>query len=186
MYAANMGSTLTGLRRTHAADLGNVGSNAVLHWVQPPEAAVESVGRALRPGGRFVAELGGEGNIALILDAMHSAREEIAPEIKTREVEFFFPSASEYTSMLESHGFSVTRSELFDRLTPLEGREDGMRTWLEMFAGGLLDGLATDLRSKITTRVEAKLKPRLYRDGRWAADYTRLRVVASRLPNKDT
>ena len=29
-YAAQIGSTLTGLRRTHAADLGNVGSEELL------------------------------------------------------------------------------------------------------------------------------------------------------------
>ena len=110
---------------TYGQEFEAVFSNAVLHWVRPPEAAVEGIRQALKPGGRFVAELGGEGNIALILDAVDSARKELGvPGLTTTRSTFFFPSPDEYTSILESHGFSVTQADMFDSPTPLDwGRE---------------------------------------------------------------
>ena len=151
-------------------------SNAVLHWVLPPEAAVESIRRALEPGGRLVAELGGAGNIGAIVEAVSWARlDKLGQSVGET---FFFPSAAEYTSMLESHGFDVERADLFERPTPLDGGEDGLRLWLDTFAGGLLDGLSDDERDEVVGRMESRLRPRLYRDGQWTADYVRLRVVA--------
>ena len=44
-------------------------SNAVLHWVQPPEQAIRAIAAALAPGGRFVAEFGGHGCVARIIAA---------------------------------------------------------------------------------------------------------------------
>ena len=153
-------------------------SNAVLHWVLPPEPAVDSIRRALVPGGRFVAELGGAGNIGAIIEAVRWARRG-DPGPKAEDA-FFFPSAAEYTAMLESHGFDVERADLFERPTPLDGGEDGLRLWLDTFAGGLLDGLSGAQRATVVGSVEARLRPRLHRDGQWTADYVRLRVVARR------
>src|SRR5688572_27496888 len=53
-------------------------SNATLHWVRPPEAAVERIRAALKPGGRLVAEFGGSGNVARICDALRRALREVA------------------------------------------------------------------------------------------------------------
>ena len=66
---------------TYRCEFDAVFSNAVLHWVMPPEAAVEAIRRALKPGGRFVAELGGSGNIAAIVDAVRWARGILAPPV---------------------------------------------------------------------------------------------------------
>ena len=162
----------------YRAEFDAVFSNAVLHWVLPPEAAVKSIRRALKPGGRFVAELGGRGNIAAIVEAVRWARRgNVGPRVGDA---FFFPSAAEYTAMLESHGFDVGHADLFERPTPLEGGEDGLRLWLDTFAGGLLDGLSDDERAEVVDRMETRLRPRLHRDGLWTADYVRLRVVARR------
>ena len=38
-------------------------SNAALHWMRAADAVAKSVFRALRPGGRFVGELGGTGKV---------------------------------------------------------------------------------------------------------------------------
>jgi len=48
-------------------------SNAALHWMREAAAVISSVHRALRPGGRFVAEMGGAGNVAAIRSALVSA-----------------------------------------------------------------------------------------------------------------
>src|SRR4029450_2755203 len=41
-------------------------SNAALHWMKRADAVIDGVWRALRPGGRFVAECGGHGCVAKI------------------------------------------------------------------------------------------------------------------------
>ena len=162
----------------YRAEFDAVFSNAVLHWVLPPESAVESIRRALKPGGRLVAELGGRGNIAAIVEAVRWARRgNPGPNVGDA---FFFPGAVEYAAILESHGFDVEHADLFERPTPLDGGEDGLRLWLDTFAGGLLDGLSDDERAGVVDRVETRLRPRLQRGGQWIADYVRLRVVAHR------
>ena len=52
-------------------------SNAVLHWLKPADAAVDRVWRALKPGGRFVAEFGGHGNVRHLCEAIHSSMEQL-------------------------------------------------------------------------------------------------------------
>ena len=41
-------------------------SNAALHWMLDPDAVAEGVFSMLKPGGRFVGEMGGQGNIAAL------------------------------------------------------------------------------------------------------------------------
>jgi trans-aconitate 2-methyltransferase len=53
-----------------------------------------------------------------------------------------------------------------------------MVNWIEMFAGGFLSGLSDNVRSQVINAVEERLRPGLYRDGNWSADYRRIRVVA--------
>jgi hypothetical protein len=47
-----------------------------------------------------------------------------------------------------------------------------------MFAGSLLNLLNPADREKCLAALETELRPSLYRDGVWVADYRRLRVVA--------
>jgi len=48
-------------------------SNAVLHWIPEPEKVAAGIARALKPGGRFVAEFGGKGNIQTLVKGFHAA-----------------------------------------------------------------------------------------------------------------
>src|SRR5215218_857596 len=101
-------------------------SNAALHWMSPPEVVATSVARALEPGGRFVAEMGGIGNIATIVAAMYQAlAEEGIPREQVRNP-WYFPSIGEYASLLEHAGFEVRFMQLFDRPTPLEDCPNGI------------------------------------------------------------
>ena len=156
-------------------------SNAVLHWVRPPERVIAGIRRALKPGGRFVAEFGGRGNISLIMEAIHSALDQVHVRTPaTSQQDFYFPDTEEYSSLLDNHGLSVTQASLFDRPTPLSGGPVGMRLWLDMFATGYIARLDADQRCEFVELVERKLRPRLYGGGQWTADYKRLRVVARR------
>lgn len=134
-------------------------SNAVLHWIQPPQEAVATVRETLKPGGRFIAEFGGKGNISSIIAAAG-----FNP--------WYFPSIGEYAVLLEQNGLTVTSAVWFDRPTALEG-DAGLREWLGMF-------FKPPLAVTEVARIENELKPKLYRDGVWYIDYKRLRI-SSRL-----
>ena len=56
-----------------AAEFDAVFSNAALHWVRDQDAALAGTHRALKPGGRLVAEMGGEGNVAIPLAAIKAS-----------------------------------------------------------------------------------------------------------------
>jgi trans-aconitate methyltransferase len=147
-------------------------SNAVLHWVKDAEAAIACVGRALKPGGRFVLEMGGKGNTRTLLAAV----KEVAGE---RASPWFYPSVGEYSVLLERQGFEVRFATLFDRPTTVEG-ENGLDDWLSMFGGKLFAGISEDRQREIRREVSDRLRPAMYRDGNWIVDYRRLRVVAVR------
>jgi trans-aconitate methyltransferase len=152
-------------------------SNAALHWMKRPDAAIDGIFRALRAGGRFVAELGGEGCIRTIREAIEHSLE--ARGVEARAVApWYFPSAHEYAERLQRRGFVVRRAECFDRPTPLP---TGVRGWLSTFAGPYLDALPESKRADVLTEVEERVTPVL-RDtnGVVHADYVRLRVVAQR------
>jgi trans-aconitate methyltransferase len=149
-------------------------SNATLHWVKPPEAAIESIYRCLKPGGRFVAEFGGKGNVKAIVNALAL----FVDEWDGNDLNpWYFPSISEYTSLLEKQRFDVTYAILFDRPTPLEDGETGLRNWLKMFANSCLDRLSIEKQDRIIGAVEEYLKPTLYVNSTWIADYKRIRIV---------
>lgn len=144
-------------------------SNAALHWIRPPQQAAGRMFAALRPGGRLVAEFGGSGNVASLLDA---AREIFGERGQSVETPWYFPSVGEYSTVLENAGFEVLYAVLFDRVTPLEGGEAGLANWLEVFA--------PQWRASVLDRFEEKVRPRLYdvQSGQWRLDYRRLRIAA--------
>ncbi len=155
-------------------------SNAAIHWMRDPAGVVASVYAALRPGGRFVAEFGGKGNVAAITSAIYAAMRPYHPAPE-RLHPWFFSSVGEYAGLLESQGFEVTLAMLFDRPTPIEGGEAGMQSWLGVFAKDFLAAVPPAAHPAIIRDVEKRLRPTLLRDGVWVADYRRLRVVAQRL-----
>jgi trans-aconitate methyltransferase len=158
--------------------LDAVFSNAVLHWIKSPEAAIYCVEKALKPGGRFVAEFGGKGNVGAIVRALLSVLSEIGCEGAQALNPWYFPSVGEYAGLLEKGGFEVGYAVLFDRPILLEGGSAGMVNWIEMFAGGFLSGLSDDVRAHVILAVEQRLRSVLYCDGNWIADYRRIRFVA--------
>ena len=157
-------------------------SNAVLHWVREAEAAVVAIARALKPGGRLVAELGGRGNVQALLAAAFESLRSLGVEEPEKLRPWYFPSVGEYAALLERHGLAVTSAVLFDRFTPLEGGAKGLSDWVAMFAGGLAGAVPREKQMEFLNLVERHAAPRLLRDGVWHADYRRLRVVAVKNP----
>jgi SAM-dependent methyltransferase len=158
------------------AEFDAVFSNAAIHWMKDPAGVAASISRALVPGGRFVAEFGHKGNLKAIHSAIHGAARDAGCDIKPAFK--YYPTVGEYATLLERHGFTVTYAAYYERPTPLEGGERGLRNWMEMFASNMLDAIPAEKRSSVVSNAEDQLRPRLYRDGVWSADYKRIRVRA--------
>lgn len=156
-------------------DFDAVFSNAALHWMKDAPRVVAGVWQALRPGGRFVGEFGGHGNVAAIVDALNQA---LAARGLTVDCPWFFPRADDYRELLEGTDFAVTRIELLPRPTPLPGDVGG---WLETFAHPYLAALPPGERGPLVEDVVDRLGPRLCdASGIWTADYVRLRFAATK------
>jgi SAM-dependent methyltransferase len=178
--ARRLGPANTVLADAHAFRLPEpvdaVFSNAALHWMPRPGEVVACVRAALRPGGRFVAEMGGAGNIAEILAAVGAALAEAGlPEPASP---WYFPTPAQQAALLEGAGFRVARMEYFPRPTPLADCPDGLADWLEMFGRSLTAEVPAARLPQVLARVNELAAPRLRRDGEWFADYWRLRFLA--------
>jgi len=155
-------------------------SNAALHWMLNASAVAKCISTALRPGGRFVAELGGRRNIIEIESAI---RRVVAPYFGTAALppsRTFYPSVAEYAGILETHDLEVRSAILFDRPTLLEG-ERGMENWIRQFKWYYMEPLPSAEQDEALSQVVEELRPILFRDGHWYADYRRLRIAAWKL-----
>lgn len=155
-------------------------SNAVLHWVRPPEAAVARIWHALRPGGRLVAEFGGRGNIVAVCGAIRETLTELGATPFDGCNPWYFPSVGEYSGVLEAQGFEVVLASMFDRPTPLQEGDGAMHDWLRMFGGSFLAGLSPAEQDAFIRLTVQRLRPALYQQGRWVVDHRRLQILARR------
>ncbi len=152
-------------------------SNAAIHWMPRADAVVAGVGRALRPGGRFVAEFGGFGCVATVVEAVsHELRAwSIDP---APYVSWYFPRPGAYASLLEQHGFVLRELRYFERPTPVAGQR-GLSTWLSMFQARLMTELGPRF-PELAEKVSQRCRDELFRDGQWVLDYVRLRVLCTK------
>jgi SAM-dependent methyltransferase len=150
-------------------------SNAALHWMLRADEVIAGVWRALRAGGRFVAEMGGRGCVETIKRALLAAlaRRGIAGESL---VPWYFPNIEDYSARLRNTGFVISYIALFPRPTLLPG---DVTAWLETFAENFLRPLPPIERPAFLAEVREALRPKLCdANGNWIADYVRLRFVA--------
>lgn len=150
-------------------------SNAVFHWIdreRQPDM-LRCVHNALPKNGQFVFEMGGYRNNRII----HAALADVfQAHGYPYQIPFYFPSIGEYASLLEQAGFLVQYAFLFDRPTPLKG-EDGMKDWIQMFLKTPFSVVPTEQeRMEILGQAVERMRPDLYQDGQWIADYVRLRM----------
>lgn len=155
-------------------------SNAVFHWInrEYQQDMLKCVYEVLKENGQFVFEFGGYGNNQLI----HRALGEIFSKHKyTYEMPFYFPTISEYATLLENAGFRVTYATLFDRPTELKGA-NGLKDWINMFVKTPFSVINNeDEKRMIIDKTVSNLQEILYKDGKWYADYVRIRMKAIRL-----
>ena len=162
------------------AEFDAVFSNAVLHWIQRADVMLAGVYRSLKPGGRFVAECGGKGCVHKIRTALVAALDRRGFDGEAR-VPWYFPTPGDYATRLERAGFRVDSIALIPRPTPLPG---DIIDYLETFALNFFQGFSDQARTEYLQEVRVVLKPQLCdADGRWVADYVRLRFAATRAAN---
>jgi len=159
-------------------------SNAVLHWIPEAEEVIAGVARVLkpagagRPGGRFVAEFGGKGNIQRLVAGFHKALAVLEMRPPDEVGPWFYPSVAEYSGMLEKHGLEVREASLFDRPTALEEGERGLENWIRVFRKTFVDRMGEADTARWIREVERQCRDQLFRDGSWVLDYRRLRIAA--------
>ena len=153
-------------------------SNAVLHWVTDQKATTTNMFNHLKTGGRLVVEFGGHGNVATIVDALRWSLKNHGFDKKASLERWYFPSISEYTSLLEHADFEVTLAQLYNRPTLLESKNEGIKDWIEMFGNHFFQGIDSKDKTSILTEVQHKVRPTCYKDGQWYADYRRIRIMA--------
>lgn len=150
-------------------------SNAALHWMKDAKPVIDGVWRALKPGGRFVGEMGGAGNVALVRHALHRVLESRGLDPQSRDP-WFFPDETEYRGLLEARGFTVNSIALFERPTPIPGpMEDWLDTFAETFVLALPENERDSAKSEVSKGLQAELCDEA---GHWTIDYVRLRFSA--------
>jgi SAM-dependent methyltransferase len=151
-------------------------SNAALHWMLDPEAVARGVFRSLRHGGRFVGEMGGEGNIATLRAGIRAELTKRGYEVPAEDPQWY-PSVEAFTRIYERAAFRDIDAQIIPRETDLPS---GVAEWVKTFRAGWLDvaGVPEDERAEVADAVERRLAPHLQRpDGSWFADYVRLRFA---------
>jgi SAM-dependent methyltransferase len=143
-------------------------SNAALHWMRDKEAVAGDIFRALKAGGRFAGEMGGEGNLAKLretLDEELVIRGYLPPTAASN----WYPSPEEFARVYEAAGFDHIDARLIERPTPLD---DGIDEWVTTFRRGWLDraGVPEEERAEIGAAVADRV-------GSNVADYVRLRFI---------
>jgi trans-aconitate methyltransferase len=165
---------MDGQRLDFTAEFDAVFTNAALHWMPDGAAVIAGVFRALKPGGRFVGEFGGHGNVAAIVTALNAAL--TVRGLDAGKLRRWYPTAERYAGMLQNGGFHVRSAVLIPRPTPLP---TGIAGWLSTFADPFLADLPDLDRAALMDDVAALLAPALQTDtGEWIADYVRLRFAA--------
>lgn len=144
-------------------------TNAVLHWTKDIDAVLRCVAKHLSPGGRFVGEFGGFGNVAAIETAWRAVTGTTARP--------YCPTPEEFTAKLQAADFQCDSAHLIPRPTPLP---TGMRKWLETFRLYTIADKPEAEREAMLTQAEDLLRPSLCdQSGNWIADYVRLRFHAT-------
>jgi trans-aconitate methyltransferase len=148
-------------------------SNATLHWVLQKEQAARAIFRALKPGGRFAGEMGGEGNIARLQQAVDEEMI-IRGYVPPVEANNWYASPEEFAAIYEATGFSEIDARLIQRPTHIE---HGIADWVITFRKGWFDraGVPEGERADLAAAVADRF-------GSDVADYVRLRFIM-RKPN---
>jgi trans-aconitate methyltransferase len=143
-------------------------SNATLHWVLDKERAARAIWFALKPGGRFAGEMGGEGNLTILREALDDVLVASGFGPPTYAANWY-PGVEDFLAVYEQAGFKEIDARLIERPTVLE---HGIAAWVTTFRKGWLDraGVPEEERPEVAAAVADRVGSNL-------ADYVRLRFI---------
>ena len=146
-------------------------STATFHWIADHERLFARLRTALRPGGRLVAQCGGEGNVAEHAAAIRevAAQPQFAPHLADLAGMWNFAGPVETEARLRAAGFAEARCWLEPKpVTP----EDPLRFTMTVTLGPHLARLPEELRQPFAEAVlDLSAKP-------LTLDYVRLNIEA--------
>ncbi len=158
-------------------------SNATLHWVKNHKNAIKCMYENLNSDGKIVLEFGGKGNVQAIVNELRNSLRTKGYDKQSDLNLWYFPSIGEYSTELESAGFRVLLAEHYDRPTELADENSGIKDWISMFAESFFIGVAENHIEEIKDEVQEKTKEQCLINGKWFADYKRIRIVAIKEKN---
>jgi len=155
------------------APVDHVLSTATFHWVPDHERLFARMFETLRPGGRLVAQCGGEGNIADVLAATERVGERapFADALAGWAGPWRFASAEDTAAKLSAAGFEDVRTWLFDVLVDVVEPRTYFAT---IMLGSHLERLAPEHRDAFVEAVLAELPEPI------RVTYVRLNIEARR------
>ena len=149
-------------------------SNAALHWMTDPAAVATGAFSMLKAGGRFVGEMGGAGNLAILRAGLREEIEDRGYALPDLDPQWY-PTVDEFSRVYTTAGFGDVQAIRIDRPTDLPA---GIAGWVKTFRSGWLDvaGVPEEAHDQVAAAVERRLAPELQKeDGTFVADYVRLR-----------
>lgn len=143
-------------------------SNATLHWVLHKQQAARAIFRALKAGSRFAGEMGGEGNLKKLREALDEELI-IRGYLPPVEASNWYASPEEFAAVYDGAGFREIDARLIERPTAVK---HGIAAWVTTFRKGWLDraGVPEEERASIAAAVADRV-------GSNVADYVRLRFI---------
>nr|WP_145405284.1 class I SAM-dependent methyltransferase [Paenibacillus xylanexedens] len=159
-------------------------SNAALHWMRNSRNVIDCVWHALKPGGRFVAEFGGQGNVQIIVKAVEEVLERHTGINAAERNPWYFPTIGQYSRILEDRGFMVRQAYHYDRPTKLADGEDGIAGWLTHFGDDYFKGFNPEQVKEWCQEISEIVRPQLWKNDAIYADYKRLRIEAFKPDNQ--
>lgn len=163
---------------SYGESFDSIFSNATLHWVTDYKNAIRCMYENLKEKGKIVVEFGGKGNVQIIVGQLINSLDIRGYHELAKLKIWYFPSIGEYTTELESAGFRVVLAQHFDRPTELSDEKSGIKDWISMFAEHFFQGLTSQVMEEIKNEVQEKVKATCLVNGKWFADYKRIRIVA--------
>jgi len=153
-------------------------SNAALHWVLDYKSAILCMFENLKEKGKIVLEFGGKGNVQTIVNQLRISLIERGYLDQSKLDLWYFPSIGEYATELESAGFRVIMAQHFDRPTELADEKSGIMDWISMFAESFFENVQPEDKESIKNEVQVKVQSKCLKNGKWFADYKRIRIIA--------
>ena len=165
------------LRLEIAEPVDLIFSTATFHWIKDHDRLFERLAGALKPGGRLVAQCGGEGNISRATKATRETMEE------ERFREYFvgwdddknYADAETTARRLRAAGFEEVETWLHDETAAFDSVEELARFLGTVVLGGHLERLPEEDHEPFAAAVAEKI---VTVDGSPALDYVRLNIKA--------